>query len=311
MNHTSELSTVSLRRNSMTTIPAASKLPFNGLYEQIDEAYSRKTLKEDATLTVVVLTLNEGERLPRCLAAIPARYPVVVVDSISTDDTVAIARANGCTVVQNLWPGFAAQRNFALQLDDIKSEWVLFIDADEVYQTDFFDWFEQDVSDRLDFDIGLVASWLVYSGGVLKHAPGYPIYHPRLVRRGHVTFIPNHTGHGETVSAEARQLTINIPYCHYWYDGDLISWMTKHVKLAAQEAFFTRPTNAKLTKRARMSMLLRISGFRMPARFLYHYVIRSGWRDGRHGLEYSLLYTWFEITKALIRFAGGRPRFDT
>ncbi|WP_256361237.1 glycosyltransferase [Methylomonas koyamae] len=66
-------------------------------------------------LTVVILACNEAANLPRCLAAIPERYPIVMVDSGSSDDTVAIAERRGCRVYHNPWPGFAEQRNFALQ----------------------------------------------------------------------------------------------------------------------------------------------------------------------------------------------------
>ena len=54
---------------------------------------------------------------------------VIVVDGGSTDRTVEIARARGATVIENPWPGFAAQRNVAL--DAAKGTWVLELDADE------------------------------------------------------------------------------------------------------------------------------------------------------------------------------------
>ncbi|MGZ8153237.1 MAG: glycosyltransferase, partial [Methylovulum sp.] len=65
-------------------------------------------------LTVVILTKNEEANLPRCLASIPEYYPIVIVDSGSTDNTIAIARNSGCRIYTNPWPGFADQRNFAI-----------------------------------------------------------------------------------------------------------------------------------------------------------------------------------------------------
>ena len=238
-----------------------------------------------AALTVVVLTRNEEAKLPRCLAAIPARYPVVVVDSGSDDRTVETARAGGCVVAENPWPGFAAQRNFALTACGVVSPWVLFIDADELYPSAFFDWFEGGARERDDFDVALVDSRLVFKGIELRHAPGYPLYHPRLVRRGGAVFEPAHSGHGETVRADARLIRVDIPYRHHFYDGDLAGWMRKHVGLGMQEAFASRREGAALTPRGRLSLAGRRLPLRGVFRFLYHYLVRGGFRDGRAGLE--------------------------
>lgn len=251
-------------------------------------------------LTVVILTKNEEENLPRCLAAIPEAYEVVVVDSGSSDRTRDIAQAHGCTVVENEWAGFAAQRNFALRACGIASKWVLFIDADEVYPWEFFDWFEATLAPVDSIDAVLVPSILVFKGKKLRFAPGYPIYHPRLVRSGQVTFCKNHTGHGESIPDNLRVIYAEVPYYHYFYNGDATTWMVKHVNNAGQEYQMRRTKGAKLTNRAKLSAMLGGSVLRIPLRFAYHYFIRQGIRDGREGLEYALLYTWYEATKYVI-----------
>jgi len=256
----------------------------------------------DAALTVVILTLNEARNLPGCLAAVPDIYPVLVVDCGSTDGTAAIAAEAGCPVVTHPWEGFAAQRNYALEQCGLTTPWVLFIDADEVFTGAFYDWFEKEGRSG-DFDVGQVTQTLIFKGKALRHAPGYPLYHPRLVRRDRVRFVLNHTGHGEAPEAGARERIINIPYLHDWYQGDLAAWLTKHIRLAAQEADLRRAGDGVHTARARLSLLVRSAVIRVPARFLYHYVWRGGFRDGRYGLEYAMMYTWFEVTKGLFRLA--------
>lgn len=254
-----------------------------------------------ATLTVAILTLNEAQRLPSCLSAIPERYPVLVVDCGSTDETVRIAEAAGCKVATNLWSGFSTQRNFALQQCDIASKWVLFIDADEAFPQQFYDWFENEAKDRVDFDVGQVASILYFKGKPLRYAPAYPMYHPRLVRRGYAHFVLNHTDHGEAANADARELLIDIPYLHDWYDGNLVSWLLKHVRLAAQEANLKSTCDCLPTARAKLSLLFQRALVRVPGRFFFHYIWRGGFRDGRHGFEYAMMYAWFEFTKGLIK----------
>lgn len=262
----------------------------------------RPGLEDGATLTIVVLTFNEAARLPRCLTAIPAQYPVLILDSGSNDGTPDIAAAQGCVIRQNPWPGFAAQRNFSLRECGIRSPWVLFIDADELYDQKFFDWFEREGRHRSDMDVGQVTSILVFKGKPLHHAPGYPILHPRLVRRDRVWFVSAATGHGETIGTDLRQQVIDIPYAHYFFDGDLTGWLRKHVGLAAMEAAAQNAQSGvpgQVTARRRLATMVP-GPARAVARFLYHYLIRAGFRDGRAGLEYALMYGWYEMTRQLL-----------
>lgn len=263
-----------------------------------------RSSSSNSDLTVAILTLNEAKRLPACLAAIPECYPVLVVDSGSLDETVSLAKSLGCLVMENPWPGFAEQRNFVLDKCHVKTKWILFIDADEYYVDRFFSWFESSKS-RDDFDVGLVTSLLLFKGAVLRYAPGYPVYHPRLIRRGGARFVRNHMGHGEAPNADARLHAIDIPYFHDWFDGDLSGWLIKHIKLASLEAQMTISDDAGMTTRGKLSSKLHSAFIRVPARFFYHYIIRGGFRDGRRGFEYSLMYTWYEFTKGLLRFGAG------
>lgn len=256
-------------------------------------------------LTIVILTQNEQDNLPNCLAAIPERYPIVIVDSGSTDDTVRIARLRGCRVYTNPWPGFAEQRNFAIRQCDITTPWILFVDADEIYPPEFYSWFESGMADAGEFDVLMVPSILYLRGKRLNHAPGYPIYHPRLVRRDTVTFVRNHTGHGEAVTDTCRIAYAKIPYQHYFYHGEIVEWMHKHVDKAAQEVRLKPTEGAAMTRRGRLSVLLGRSWLRVIARFLYHYVFRGGFLDGAAGLEFALMFTWYEATIYLQAKARG------
>jgi glycosyltransferase involved in cell wall biosynthesis len=184
-------------------------------------------------LSVVVLTMNEENEIGRCLEAIPARYPRIIVDSGSTDGTLRIAASHGCAIVANPWPGFAAQRNFALEQCGISTPWVLFVDADEIFPSGFFAWFEAELAASDAIDAVMMPPILYLRGCRLSHTPGYPIYHPRLVRPDRVRFLTNHTGHGEGVPEDYRVIRSYIPYDHYFYDDDLLERMHTHVEKAA------------------------------------------------------------------------------
>lgn len=88
------------------------------------------------TLTVGVLAMDESERIAACLESAAFADQIIVVDSGSSDDTVAIARAHGAEVhVHADWQGFAVQRNRLLQY--ARGDYVFFLDADEVMDDAF------------------------------------------------------------------------------------------------------------------------------------------------------------------------------
>ncbi|HMN80181.1 MAG TPA: glycosyltransferase family 2 protein [Burkholderiaceae bacterium] len=81
-------------------------------------------------LSVAIIARNEAHRIERCLRSVAFADEIVVLDSGSADDTVAIARRCGARVeVSDGWPGYGPQKNRALALT--RGEWVLSIDADE------------------------------------------------------------------------------------------------------------------------------------------------------------------------------------
>lgn len=80
-------------------------------------------------LTLVIITKDEADRLSRVIGSVPFAAEVVVLDSGSSDDTVAVARALGARVVETDWPGFGPQKNRALA--HATQPWVLCLDADE------------------------------------------------------------------------------------------------------------------------------------------------------------------------------------
>ena len=84
-------------------------------------------------LTVIVLTKDEAKHIERCLASVAGLAArVVVVDSGSTDATVALARAAGAEVLVNPWINYATQFNWAIDNAAVTTDWTLRLDADEI-----------------------------------------------------------------------------------------------------------------------------------------------------------------------------------
>jgi glycosyltransferase involved in cell wall biosynthesis len=241
-------------------------------------------------VTAIVLTKNEEKEIGACLSAIPIDIPRIVIDCGSTDATTALARAAGAQVHHRNWTGFADQRNFALNLLDLNTDWVLFVDADERYSATFFNWMRSVIAHDPPVDAYQVPSVLFLDGTPLRYAPGYPIFHPRLVRRT-VTFQPNHAGHGETLAA-CRTQTAPFGYHHYFHSGSLRPWLQRHLDLAQHESDSRFRAGSR---RGRMSRSIPAGPGRAGLRFLYHYIFRLGFLDGRKGLRYALMYAWYEL----------------
>ncbi len=252
----------------------------------------------DVGIAAVILTLNEAAVLPRCLAAIPAAMPVVIVDSGSTDETLAIARARGCHILQRVWSGFADQRNFALEQLADPIDWVVFIDADEVFPDAIWSWTRENLTPGQAAQVIYLSQRIHIGGAMLRYAPHYPIFHPRIVRRSPGLFLSNQSGHGETVRDDLSVAYVDIPYDHHIIEDRLDPWLKKHVDLAQIEARRGQASVGGVkTRRARLNAVMPVGPLRALARFIFHYGLIGGWRDGRAGFVYCALYGWYELTK--------------
>ncbi|WP_010521747.1 glycosyltransferase family 2 protein [Aquimarina agarivorans] len=80
-------------------------------------------------LTVIIPAFNEEHYIQGAIHSVLFATKIIVIDSFSTDDTVAIAESFGCEIVQRKFDNFSNQKNYALQF--ATTEWVLFVDADE------------------------------------------------------------------------------------------------------------------------------------------------------------------------------------
>jgi glycosyltransferase involved in cell wall biosynthesis len=258
-------------------------------------------------VSVVVLTLNEEPNIRRCLASVGWADQVVVMDSGSTDGTVAAAKSMRAEVVEQPWLGFSAQRDYALRMPLIRHDWVYFVDADE--------W----VSPQLAAEIAAELAdphcagfthrlRLVFMGTWIRHCGWYTgSWRLRLTDRRHTRYDGNLVGERPCVTGRIRRLDNDI------VDEDrkgLSAWLHKHVRYAELEAQ-RRRSDVGLGERLR---LLREGGSSAPlarvilkelvfpgvpakpvALFLFMYIARLGFLDGLAGLRFCLYHGWFEL----------------
>ncbi|UPJ26024.1 MULTISPECIES: glycosyltransferase family 2 protein [unclassified Bradyrhizobium] len=256
----------------------------------------------DHPTAIVILTRNEEINIGKCIQHHQQHCDVYVIDSESTDRTKEIAESLGAKVIERTWSGFADQRNFALDTLGPTYEWLIFIDADEMFDAAVFD-FVKSRAYPSESDVIYVSQTIYLNGKPLRYAPGYPIYHPRIARTSRARFSQNQSGHGEMIDAtkDLKTYHLDIPYKHFITSHGVDQWLVKHISLARLEASQVKQVNEATTARMRLSLLIPDNILRPLIRFAYHYMIKGGFRDGREGLVFSVMYMWFELSKWIIR----------
>lgn len=261
-------------------------------------------------ISVLILTLNEEDNLPRCLDALDWADDVLVVDSFSTDRTVEVAEAWGASVLQRRFDNFAGQRNFGLTEGELKHEWVLHLDADEVVPPELRDEMFRVIEDDSK-DAYRVPSKMILHGRWLRYAGMYPAYQVRLGRRDALQF--EQVGHGqrETLSPESIG-TLEHALLHYSFSKGLDDWFAKHNRYSTAEARLALKEAASgdmdwaglvasdgTRRRRALKKLAARFPFRPTLRFLYMYVLRRGFLDGAAGYTYCRLLSMYEAMTVL------------
>jgi glycosyltransferase involved in cell wall biosynthesis len=138
-------------------------------------------------VSAIVITKNAGATLRRCLESLEWADEIVVVDSGSTDNTVALARTLGARVHETAdWPGYGPQKNRALQ--HASGDWVLSIDADEWVTPAARDEMQRVLAGTDARPAYAVPRRSSFCGRVMKHSGWWPDYVVRLFRRGAARF---------------------------------------------------------------------------------------------------------------------------
>lgn len=230
-----------------------------------------------------IIALNESLRLPKLLASLPLGLEVIVVDSFSTDDTVAIAKAHGAKVFQRPFDDYASQKNFAVA--KAHNDWVLVMDADETLhiQGDALAAFIAANSPTGRFFGAKITRRLIFMGKRLRYgrSSDRPL---RLFRKSEGQF------HGivhEQVKLPAGKVAklagVHIDHTSYEDLTDYFNTFNRFTSLYA----------AKKTDGSGFVMHL----FRPLIDFTYRYVFRLGFLDGYPGFTYALISSLYSFVK--------------
>lgn len=231
------------------------------------------------TLSAIVITRDEAADLPDCLASLAFCDEIVVVDSGSTDATVALARAAGALVIETTdWPGFGPQKQRAL--DAARSDWVLSIDADERVPAPLAEAIRRaiETGERAGFRLNRCSSFL---GRFLAHGGWYPDRILRLARRSKARFTSDPVHERMEVDGAIADLSAD-PAC------DLLHHSYRSIdEVLEKQRRYALASAAARRGAGRRGGLGPAIGRSLWA-FLRHYVLKRGFLDGAHGFVAAL-----------------------
>ncbi|NHF64736.1 glycosyltransferase family 2 protein [Xanthomonas hortorum] len=231
---------------------------------------------ERPRISACIIAFNEADRLRDCLSSLAFCDEIVVVDSGSTDATVALATALGARVLQRDFDGYRSQKAYCVEQSSY--DWVLCLDADERIS----DALRSSIIAARDAGFTEAAGYRFarlsdYFGRFLRHGNAYPDRVLRLFDRRRGGWRGKREIH-EAASVDGTVVTLPGDLIHYPYRS-LAQQLAKTQRYAQMMAEHEYARG----KRATWSKLVLAPAWR----FWRGYLLRGGFRDGWHGLIYA------------------------
>jgi glycosyltransferase involved in cell wall biosynthesis len=253
-------------------------------------------------ITPLILTYNEAPNIARVLQGLSWANEVVVVDSFSTDDTRKIAASfPNVRIVQRMFDSHKTQWEFGLRETQIKTEWVLALDADYIVTADLINEMRELQTDSV---VGYRARFVYCISGKPLRSGIYPPV-TVLYRRSAANYIQD--GHTQRVSLEGRVEDLRAPLLH---DDrkPLRRWLqsqARYAKLEVEKLRVMNPAKLGLVDRVRCWPFVA-----PPVALFYCLIIRGGVRDGWQGFYYAFQRGTAELMLSLYWIKSVYPGYQ-
>lgn len=260
-------------------------------------------------VTVVILTKNEEINLPDCLASVKSfASRVVVVDSGSDDGTVELARSLGADVYFHEFENYARQFNWALENTEITTKWTFRLDADERLTEELCDELAELIEEHGDDDVNgvIMEAWLYFMGRKIKH--GCHNKRKLMLFKTGIGMIEDRKMDEHTVLKCGMAICAKNRFIHYDFK-DMTHWINKMNWYATREMQdyydFKNGKDYELgaaadavvsnTRKKKFGLYYKFPMFiRSWLLFIYNYIFRLGFLDGKEGFIYNYMYhRWY------------------
>ncbi len=235
-------------------------------------------------VTVTIITKDEADHIAAAIESAAWADEIVVVDSHSTDDTVAIARAKGARVETRAWTGWVDQKNFAASL--ARHDWIFSLDADERVPPPLAEEIRRTVAGPLPNPAYRVPRITFHLGRWIRTTDFYPDFQTRLYDRRSARWEGLYVH--ESVAADGPVGRLEHELQHYSYRdlADHMDRINRYTTLAARQMH-------ERGRRASVADLV-VQG---PAAFLRNYILRRGILDGSVGFTLSCVNAYAVFLK--------------
>lgn len=271
-------------------------------------------------ISAIILTHNEQTNIHDCLECLTWAEDIILVDSGSVDDTLRLATDTrpDIRIFNHAFRDFGDQRNWALDHAGPHCDWILFVDADERITPECTAALRAAVlkpGNKVGF---YLCPRNYFQGRWIKRCAMYPSWQLRLLKNGLVRF--RKEGHGQREVTDGPLGYVYEPYDHYGFSKGIDNWIQRHNQYASNEAeLILRLRKEPLQWKSlfirnpvqRRRFLKRLAAglpCRPLARFVYLYLFRLGFLDGRPGFVFSKLRASHEanIQRKLRKLRSGR-----
>ena len=235
-------------------------------------------------LSVTVVAKNEARDLGAALASVAWADEIVVVDSHSTDDTVAIARQYTDRVVVHDWLGHIEQKNYAASL--ASHDWILSLDADERVTPALADEIRATLAAEPHHAAFRMPRVTWHLGRWMRTTDWYPDWQTRLYDRRRSRWTGRYVHEALTTAGAAGQLAGELHHYAYRDIADHLETIDRYTTLAARQ----------MAEDGRRAGLLQLAGH-PPLAFLRNYIAHGGIRDGVPGFIVSAMNAYYVFLK--------------
>lgn len=255
-----------------------------------------------ADLTAIILTKNESKNITECINSIEnLAKRIVVIDSGSDDNTVELAKDLGVDVYIHPFENYARQFNWGLDNTNISTKWVLRIDADERFTPELCKEVEEmiEIHDSDDINGFTLEAWLYFMGKRLKYGGGRK--RKLMIFKYGIGRIEDRKMDEHTILSEGNSIAIKERFIHFDFK-DLATYVKKLNWYATREMqdYFSEmfsdekfeASNKKIIAiRKRKARYYKAPMFlRCWIYFLYAYIFKGNFLNGKEGFIYSFLY---------------------
>lgn len=227
-------------------------------------------------LSAVIICNNEAIHIRACILALQhVSDDIIVIDSGSTDDTVALAEQAGARVFHHSWEGYGANKNFGNQ--QAKNNWILSVDADEILSETLIS--EIKNLKAQEDHIYSLDRMTFYENRWIKHSGWYPDRVLRIFPKN-VKWDQKKVHEILNIPSSSKIIHLRGKLEHYSYRSkeDHILRIHKYARLAAEE-LYASGKNITIAKRL----------FGPSFRFIKAFIIKQGFRDGAAGYQIARL----------------------